>query len=103
MSAVEDVRFAIKQVDATTARMISESGHGVSSSKAGKAVSDIHKLVLNAKATGVTKEVLIKDTIDMGRRMRDDAIKDLTSSKSIEFDSDTGRYYALVKTGGFEQ
>ena len=82
--------------------MISESGCRVSSSKAGKAVADIHKLVLNAKATGVTKEVLIKDTIDMGRRMRDDAIKDLTSSKSIEFDADTGRYYALVKTGGFD-
>tara|TARA_Y100000593_G_scaffold33818_2_gene66451 strand:- start:198 stop:2480 length:2283 start_codon:yes stop_codon:yes gene_type:complete len=100
---VEDVRFAIKLVDATTARMISESGHRVSSSKAGRAVSDIHKLVLNAKATGVTKEVLIRDTMDMGRRMRDDAIKDLTSSKSIEFDSDTGRYYALIKTGGYDQ
>ena len=99
---VDDVRFAIKLVDATTSRMISESGHRVSSSKAGRAVSDIHKLVLNAKAAGVTKEVLIKDTVDMGRRMRDDAIKDLTASKSIEFDSDTGRYYALVKTGGFE-
>jgi len=98
----DDVSFAVKLVDATTSRMISESGCRVSSSKAGKAVADIHKLVLNAKATGVTKEVLIKDTIDMGRRMRDDAIKDLTSSKSIEFDADTGRYYALVKTGGFD-
>lgn len=98
----DDVRFAIKLVDATTARMISESAHRVSSSKAGKAVSDIHKLILNSKAAGITKETLIMATTDMGRRMRDDAVKDLTVSKSIEYDTDTGRYYALIKTGGVE-